>query len=80
MKLKQYLFVVLSLCALASCSEEDDTVSEFTDWQQKNETYFEQQYQAHSVQSDVKFVVPNWKQASSKALKDIDHIPLSQWL
>ncbi len=73
MKLKQYLFIVLSLCALASCSEEDDTVSEFSDWQQKNETYFEQQYQAHSVQSDTKFVVPNWKQASSKPLKDIDH-------
>ena len=74
MKLKHYLFIVFSLCALASCSEEDDTVSEFTDWQQKNESYFEQQYQAHSVQSDTKFVLPNWKQASSKSLNNIDHL------
>ena len=66
-----YLFTLLPL--LASCSEEDDTVSEFTDWQQKNESYFEQQYQAHSVQSDTKFVLPNWKQASSKSLQDVDH-------
>ena len=74
MKLKHYLFIVFSLCALASCSEEDDTVSEFTDWQQKNESYYEQQYQAHSVQSDTKFVLPNWKQASSKSLNNIDHL------
>ena len=66
-----YLLAFLPL--LTSCSEQDDAVSEFSDWQQKNETYFEQQYQAHSVQSDTKFVVPSWKQASSKALKDIEH-------
>lgn len=66
-----YLLALLPL--FASCSEDDGTVSEFTDWQQKNESYFEQQYQAHSIQSDTKFVVRSWKQPSSKSLKDIAH-------
>lgn len=66
-----YLLTLLPL--FASCSEDDGTVSEFTDWQQKNESYFEQQYQAHSIQSDTKFVVRSWKQPSSKSLKDIAH-------
>ncbi len=59
---------------VSSCSEsDDDSISEFENWQQKNETYFEQQYQAHSVQSDTKFILPSWKQAGSKSLSDIAH-------
>ena len=45
MKLKHYLFVCLSLLGFASCSEKDDTVAEYANWQAKNEAYFEQAYQ-----------------------------------
>ena len=60
MKLKHYLFVCLSLLGFASCSEEDDTVQEFDNWQVKNETYFEEQYQQHMVASSATcFVLKN---------------------
>ena len=45
-----YLFALLPL--LASCSEADDTVEEFANWQARNDTYFAQQYQAHLAASD----------------------------
>lgn len=42
-----YLLALLPL--LASCSEADDTVEEYADWQAKNEAYFSQQFlQAYS--------------------------------
>ena len=40
MKLKHYLFVCLSLLGFASCSEEDDTVEEYANWQATNDSFF----------------------------------------
>ena len=42
-----YLFTLLLL--ISSCSETDSDQVEYPDWQNKNEAYFEQQYQAHSA-------------------------------
>lgn len=44
MNIKHYIFVGLSLFALASCDEKDDTVEEFADWKNKNEQFFESAY------------------------------------
>lgn len=35
-----FVMAMLSVWALASCSEEDNTVEEFPDWQNRNETFF----------------------------------------
>ncbi len=43
-----------SFIFLTSCSEEDNTVEEFPDWQNRNEQYFEQQYRAHAVSAIIK--------------------------
>lgn len=42
MVLPFFLFVACPL--LTSCTEEDDTVEEYVDWQNKNETYFDNIY------------------------------------
>lgn len=40
-----YLFIVLmALFTIISCSENDGEINEFTDWQHKNEVYFNQLY------------------------------------
>ena len=36
--------IVAALCCLPSCSETDDTVEEYADWQQKNEAFFTSKY------------------------------------
>lgn len=73
MNIKQYLFIGLSLLGLASCSENDDNNFNSAEWKAKNEAYFEQQYQAHSVQSATSFILPSWPQASSKSLSEVEH-------
>ena len=40
MKFRNIIWCALALLALASCKEEDDTVEEFADWQNTNDTYF----------------------------------------
>ena len=40
MKLKHYLFACLSLFVMSSCSEDDGTIEEYPDWQNKNEQAF----------------------------------------
>ena len=47
-----YLFTLLLL--FVSCGESSDTIDEYADWQNRNETYFEQQYQAHSTVDIIK--------------------------
>ena len=37
-------FLLVSCPLLTSCSEEDDTVEEYVDWQKKNDTYFNDIY------------------------------------
>ncbi|MBQ8154104.1 MAG: FKBP-type peptidyl-prolyl cis-trans isomerase [Prevotella sp.] len=46
MNIKHYILACLSLLVLASCSEKDDTVVEYADWQKKNEQFFEAAYLA----------------------------------
>lgn len=46
--MNKILFILLSFISLASivsCSETDDTDTEYDNWQSKNDAYFEQQYQ-----------------------------------
>ena len=74
MKLKQYLFVCLSLLGFASCSEEDDTVIEYVDWQAKNEAYFEEQYQRHLNSSvSTSFVLKSFSKGDSLTLGQVPH-------
>ena len=59
---------------ISSCSEEDDTVEEFADWQAKNEIYFEQQYQEHiAAQTATKFVLKDWSQPGNLSLSEVEH-------
>ena len=74
MKLKHYLFVCLSLLGFASCSEEDDTVEEYANWQSKNEAYFEEQYQSHlAVSSATCFVLKSYSKGDTIQLSDLPH-------
>ena len=74
MKLKHYLFVCLSLLGFASCSEEDDTVQEFDNWQVKNETYFEEQYQQHMAASSATcFVLKSYSKGDTLQLNQVPH-------
>ncbi len=74
MKLKHYLFVCLSLLGLASCSEEDDTVEEYANWQAKNEAYFEEQYQQHmAASSSTCFVLKSFTKGDSLKLDEVAH-------
>ena len=73
MKLKHFLFIVTALYSMVSCKEEDGNEQEFVDWQNKNEAYFEQQYQLHSMQPSDVAIIRNWSQPSSKELSEIDH-------
>lgn len=74
MKLKHYLFVCLSLLGFASCSEEDDTVQEFDNWQSKNESYFEAQYQQHLAASSATcFVLKNYSKGDSLQFNQLPH-------
>ncbi len=59
MKLKHYLLVCVSLLTLASCSEQDDTVEEFADWQARNESYFTNLY--NQTQQKVASGDKSWK-------------------
>ena len=73
MKLKHFIFIVTALYSMVSCKEEDGNEQEFVDWQNKNEAYFEQQYQLHSMQPSDVAIIRNWSQPSSKELSEIDH-------
>lgn len=73
MNIKHYLMAALLLPVFASCSEEDGSDQEYANWQQKNEAFFEQQYQAHSVATENSYILPSWTQPSSKSLSDIAH-------
>ena len=40
MKFRNIIWCLLAVLALASCKEEDDTVEEYADWQNKNDVFF----------------------------------------
>ena len=74
MKLKHYLFVCLSLLGFASCSEKDDTVAEYANWQAKNEAYFEQAYQEHlAASSPTCFILKSYTKADTLKQEQLAH-------
>ena len=58
-------FALMLLSVLASCSEDDNTVEEFPDWQNRNETYFAGIYEQAKANAD-----GTWKLIRSYALED----------
>lgn len=58
-------------CMLVSCSESDDTVNEYENWQQRNDTYFSARYQA--AQDSIAAGKDDWKlvRVFSKVSDDI---------
>lgn len=68
------LFYLFTFLLLLSCSEEKEESTEFVNWQPRNETYFEQQYQQHLAASTSDcFVLPSVTQPSSLELADVEH-------
>ena len=67
-----YLFTLLPL--FASCSEEDDTVPEYDNWQAKNEAYFEEQYQQHLAASNATcFVLKSYTKGDTVKVSNLPH-------
>ena len=55
------LMLLTAVCGLTACSEDDNTVDEFADWQQKNDTYFESVYAQAKANADGKWLIlPSW--------------------
>lgn len=68
MKKSNLIFAVLAfvlMSVFASCSEEDNTVEEFPDWRNRNETYFSDIWNTAKLNSD-----GSWKTFLSYALED----------
>jgi FKBP-type peptidyl-prolyl cis-trans isomerase FklB len=71
-----YLFALLPL--LVSCSESEETSTEFENWQSKNETYFLEKYNSYLLEyqtkgeASSKMVVPAWSMPSETILELID--------
>lgn len=71
MKIHHIIYSTLTLLALlafSSCSETDDTVEEFADWQTKNETYFSNIYQ--QALDSINAGNTSWKIVKSYSLPD----------
>ena len=64
--MKKWLFLVC-LGALTACSEADDTIDEYANWQERNELFFEQQYQAYNVKYG------SWTKAGDKLPTELPH-------
>jgi FKBP-type peptidyl-prolyl cis-trans isomerase FklB len=68
-----YLFTLLPL--LWSCSESDETSSEFENWQNKNESYFLEKYNSYLQEyqtlgeASSKMVIPAWSMPSETLLE-----------
>lgn len=60
-----FLTVLLLPLGLASCSESDDTVEEFPNWQERNEAYFSGIYEQALTNAD-----GNWKVIRKYSLED----------
>ena len=74
--MRMFLIFAFSQCliSLTSCSEEDDTLPEFADWQAKNEAYFEEQYQAHlAASSNTCFVLKQFSKGDSLQFSQLAH-------
>jgi|LAHS01.1.fsa_nt_gb FKBP-type peptidyl-prolyl cis-trans isomerase FklB len=65
-------FALAAVAGLASCSETNDDENEFADWQNKNETYFNNLYSSASSQG-LK-VIRNWSFNDGVATHNYDNI------
>ena len=77
MNIKHYLLIGISLLGFVSCSESDETDPEFDNWQNRNETYFQQHYEQYLQEYKSKgeasdmLVIPCWSMPSDLKLEDI---------
>lgn len=75
------MMLMVAVFMMASCSENDGEVEEFADWQNKNETYFNQLYAA--TQQRIAKGDPNWKIIRNWSLPDDNqtfHADLSNYI
>ncbi len=70
MNIKHYILAGLTLFALASCSEKDDTPEEFPDWKNQNEKFFEQAY----LSNEYDFKLPKYSLAGESSSNHTDYI------
>ena len=69
MKLKHYFFIaVVSLLGLASCSEAEDTVEEYADWEEKNDEAFMKLYNEATAMNS-----PQWKVLRAYSKSDTNY-------
>ena len=74
--MRMFLIFSFSQCliSLTSCSEEDDTVQEYDNWQAKNEAYFEEQYQQHLAASNATcFVLKSYTKGDTVKVSNLPH-------
>lgn len=74
-----YLMTLLmAVSGLSSCSEEDDSVEEFPEWQSYNESYWKSLYsttEAKIKAGDTSWrIIPNYSYPSDAALSETDYI------
>jgi len=74
-----YIFaVLLAMCGLSSCSETDDEVEEYPDWQSKNDAFFAAKYnaatQAIARGDNTWKVFKSYAKSSETTGKPVDHI------
>lgn len=70
---KIFPLLVLALMALVSCSENEDSVEEYVDWQAKNDAYFQQKYNLAKSSVDGRWLrLPVYTKA--KPSKSTDYI------
>ena len=78
MRKYKFIFFIMALIAplaLLSCSESDDTVEEFPDWQNRNETFFADIYSQGVANTDGTWkVIRSYTLEDTVQVEDHDHI------
>jgi FKBP-type peptidyl-prolyl cis-trans isomerase FklB len=72
------LFVAALALSLSSCSESDDTVEEYPDWQNRNVTYWDSLYTA--TQSKISAGDTSWKIIKSFSVEDTLSSPNTDYI
>ena len=69
------VLMVLPMALFTSCSESDEEVTEFDNWQERNDTYFNEVYsRAKGINSGEWRVFPKWSLNTEVATKAEDYI------
>ena len=69
------VLMVLPMALFTSCSESDEEVTEFDNWQERNDTYFNEVYsRAKGINSGEWRVFPKWSLNAEVATKADDFI------